>query len=87
MGTTIVLYGVVGLTYSKRVLRVVFVYPWNSSRRTAKSNRLEDQVFWYKADIHPQFHMGANDWVLSQQNEAARAASGMAMKIYKDRDV
>jgi len=43
----------------------------------AKSNRLEDQVFWYKADIRPQFQMGANEfWVLSQQNEAARAASG-----------
>jgi len=25
----------------------------------AKSNRLEDQVFWYKADPHPDFKLGA----------------------------
>jgi len=26
----------------------------------AKSNKLEDQVYWYKADIHPDFKMGAD---------------------------
>lgn len=37
----------------------------------AKSNRFEDQVFWYKADAHPAFKIGANEfWSLSQQNEA-----------------
>lgn len=25
----------------------------------SKSNRIEDQVFWYKAEIHPNFQMGA----------------------------
>jgi len=24
----------------------------------AKSNKLEDQVFWYKAEAHPDFRMG-----------------------------
>jgi hypothetical protein len=84
MGTTIVLYGVVGLRCSKKGPQGRIRLPMEQ----CMENRLEDQVFWYKADIHPQFHMGVNDfWVLSQQNEAARAASGMAMKIYKDRDV
>ena len=27
----------------------------------AKSNRLEDQVFWYKADPHPDFQIGASE--------------------------
>jgi hypothetical protein len=41
----------------------------------AKSNRFEDQVFWYKAEIHPPFQLGANEfWALSQQNEAMAAA-------------
>ena len=25
----------------------------------AKSNKIEDQVFWYKAESHPPFQMGA----------------------------
>jgi len=28
----------------------------------AKSNKLEDQVFWYKADIHPDFKIGAQEF-------------------------
>ena len=28
----------------------------------AKSNRLEDQVFWYKADPHPSFKIGAPEF-------------------------
>lgn len=41
----------------------------------AKSNRFEDQVFWYKADIRPPFQIGASEfWALSQQNEAMAAA-------------
>ena len=28
----------------------------------AKSNRLEDQVFWYKADPHPDFQIGASEF-------------------------
>ena len=31
----------------------------------AKSNKLEDQVFWYKAEAHPDFRMGAD--ILWQQ--------------------
>ena len=32
----------------------------------AKSNRLEDQVFWYKAEPHSQFRIGAAEfWNLS----------------------
>jgi hypothetical protein len=34
----------------------------------AKSNRLEDQVFWYKADCHEDFRIGAREfWSLSSQ--------------------
>ena len=33
-----------------------------------KSNRLQDQVFWYKADPHGDFHLGAREfWELSKQ--------------------
>lgn len=34
----------------------------------AKSNHLQDQVFWYKADPHPDFTLGAKEfWDLSRQ--------------------
>lgn len=34
----------------------------------AKSNKLEDQVFWYKAESHDDFRIGARDfWQLSSQ--------------------
>tara|TARA_B100000902_G_scaffold398871_1_gene467305 strand:- start:207 stop:1040 length:834 start_codon:yes stop_codon:yes gene_type:complete len=29
---------------------------------TSKSNKIEDMVFWYKADNHPEFTMGAPDF-------------------------
>jgi hypothetical protein len=42
----------------------------------SKSNRFEDQVFWYKAEIHPEFKIGADEfWTLSKQNDAMMAAS------------
>ena len=28
----------------------------------AKSNKLEDQVFWYKASDHPPFHIGSSQY-------------------------
>ena len=35
----------------------------------AKSNRLEDQVFWYKADNHEDFQLGAPKfWEHHSQN-------------------
>lgn len=35
----------------------------------AKSNKLEDQVFWYKADGHPEFKIGASEfWQHHNQN-------------------
>jgi hypothetical protein len=35
----------------------------------AKSNKLVDQVFWYKADPHPDFKIGAPQfWKYSQEN-------------------
>ena len=35
----------------------------------AKSNKIEDQVFWYKADPHPDFKIGAPVfWQYSQSN-------------------
>ena len=35
----------------------------------AKSNRIEDQVFWYKADSHPPFRLGSQKiWNYSNKN-------------------
>lgn len=35
----------------------------------AKSNKLTDQVFWYKADSHPDFRIGADSyWEYSKNN-------------------
>lgn len=43
----------------------------------AKSNRLEDQVFWYKAEPHGSFKMGAHEfWTLSNSVCAAAAGKG-----------
>lgn len=34
----------------------------------AKSNKLQDQVFWYKADTHNEFRLGSKEfWELSKQ--------------------
>ncbi len=34
----------------------------------AKSNKLQDQIFWYKADSHGEFRLGAREfWELSKQ--------------------
>lgn len=34
----------------------------------AKSNKIQDQVFWYKADAHNDFHLGSKEfWDLSKQ--------------------
>jgi hypothetical protein len=36
--------------------------------QTTKSNKLEDMVYWYRADIHPDFKVGAPEfWELSEQ--------------------
>lgn len=35
---------------------------------TTKSNKLEDQVFWYKADEHPSYTIGSKEmWELHNQ--------------------
>ena len=34
----------------------------------AKSNKLEDQVFWYKADPHPEFQIGASEFWAANNN-------------------
>lgn len=37
-------------------------------KNNAKSNKLEDQVFWYKADIHEPYKIGARQyWKLSKE--------------------
>jgi len=42
----------------------------------AKSNKIEDQVFWYKADSHPEFRMGPDDvWDYSNSNYTAERNS------------
>lgn len=39
----------------------------------AKSNKIEDQVFWYKAEDHEQFTLGSKEfWVSHNQNLASR---------------
>jgi hypothetical protein len=36
---------------------------------TTQSSKLEDTVYWYKAEIHPDFKIGAPElWKFSQQN-------------------
>ena len=38
----------------------------------AKSNRLEDQVFWFKAEHHDEFHIGSREfWTLSKECASA----------------
>ena len=33
----------------------------------AKSNKLEDQIFWYKADAHREFKLGSKEfWEMSK---------------------
>jgi hypothetical protein len=33
----------------------------------AKSNKLNDQIFWYKAENHPKFRLGSNEfWEISK---------------------
>ena len=35
----------------------------------SKSNKLEDQVFWYKAETHPPFKMGSTElWNFHKEN-------------------
>ena len=42
----------------------------------AKSNKIEDQVFWYKADSHPEFRIGPDDvWEYSNSNYTAEKNS------------
>lgn len=37
----------------------------------AKSNQLQDQIFWYKAEEHPPFKLGAKEfWEASKQQES-----------------
>jgi hypothetical protein len=49
----------------------------------AKSNRLEDQVFWYKAEAHPAFRIGAGDlWELSAKVCSGRDANGDGDQMY-----
>jgi hypothetical protein len=34
----------------------------------SKSNKLKDQIFWYKANSHPDFRLGSNEyWEISKQ--------------------
>ena len=43
-------------------------------QNNSKSNRLEDQVFWYKSKIRDDFQMGSPEfWALSRERAASRA--------------
>ena len=51
----------------------------------AKSNRIEDQVFWYKADSHPPFRLGSsNIWKYSKINY--NGINTQSQKLEQDRD-
>ena len=42
---------------------------------TCKSNKIEDMVFWYKADNHPPFKMGAPEfWQHHSNNYSEKGA-------------
>jgi hypothetical protein len=42
----------------------------------AKSNKLEDQVFWYKASPHPDFRIGASDFWMAHNNNYKPGGTG-----------
>ena len=42
----------------------------------AKSNKLEDQVFWYKASAHPDFRIGASDFWMAHNNNYNPGGTG-----------
>jgi hypothetical protein len=49
----------------------------------AKSNRIEDQVFWYKANTHPPFQIGDRQfWVMSANLASARANEGEEEEMF-----
>ena len=42
----------------------------------AKSNKLEDQVFWYKAESHPSFKLGSKEiWAYSDKHYVGQNAA------------
>ena len=44
---------------------------------SAQSNKLTDQVFWYKADIRPNFKIGADPyWKYSENNYSNEEQQG-----------
>ena len=47
----------------------------------AKSNKLEDQVFWYKASPHPDFRIGASDFWLAHNNNYRPGGNGPGQKM------
>ena len=63
----------------------------------AKSNKLNDQIFWYKAEDHPPFRLGANEfWEMSKklgsddEDEAfdpskAKRSKGPAINVKKSK--
>ena len=50
----------------------------------AKSNKLVDQVFWYKADPHPPFKIGGDRfWKYSEKNYSEEAGGGAVNNYQK----
>ena len=45
----------------------LFAKLWINVQKNAKSNKLEDQIFWYKASGHGEFKLGSKEfWELSK---------------------
>ena len=61
----------------------------------AKSNKLNEQIFWYKAENHPPFRLGANEfWEMSkdicsddedEMYDPAAAKKGPRINVKKNR--
>lgn len=44
---------------------------------TTKSNQLVDQLYWYKAEVHPDFKLGARElWMLNQADDGDSDGDG-----------
>ena len=70
-------------------------YEYLVINNNSKSNKLHDQIFWYKADSHPDFKMGSKEfWDLSKNlgsddedesydPDASRKKSGQRINVKK----
>ena len=51
----------------------------------AKSNKLEDQIFWYKASSHGPFKLGSEFWELSKNLGSDDEEDEYDLKLSKEK--